>query len=72
MVLTTGQTYFYILCQAVVAVVICNMIHSLLRIRMLHRGTACKALDAIKKEVSDTRRLALLAYNKAAKKTEDK
>lgn len=68
MVLTSGQTYFFILCQTVFAIVVCKAIYNLTRIRMISGGHTCKALEALRREVSDARRLALIAYNKAAKK----
>lgn len=68
MVLTAGQTYFYILCQTIVAVVAIKIVHDLIRIRMISHGSSCKALEALKKEMTETRRLAVMAYNRAAKK----
>jgi hypothetical protein len=68
MVLTTGQTYFYILCQTVFAITVFKLVHDLIRIRMISRGSSCKELSVLKKEVTEARRLAIMAYNRAAKK----
>lgn len=72
MVLTSGQTYFFILCQTVFAVIVFKLVHDLIRIRRINHGSSCKALGELRKEVYETRRLALIAYNKAAKRVEDK
>lgn len=67
MVLTTGQTYFYILCQTALIGYVCHLIFNIIRIKMINDGP-CKKLKETQKEITEVRRLAMLAYQKASVK----
>ena len=70
MVLTNGQTYFFIFCQAAVACFAINLIFNAYRMYMMSAGP-CRALRSeakrLEKEIASVRRLALIAYNRTQK-----
>lgn len=70
MILTSGQTYFFIFCQALVACFLIYIIYNAYRMYTMSAGP-CKALRSetkrLEKEISSVRRLALIAYNRTHK-----
>lgn len=70
MILTSGQTYFFIFCQALVACFLIYIIYNAYRVYMMSAGP-CRALRSeakrLEKEISSVRRLALIAYNRTQK-----
>lgn len=72
MVLSNGQTYFYILCQWFVIGYVVKVTSELIRMYLVNKAP-CRGLRDLENEVKTVRRLALVAYQRTlAKKPEDK
>lgn len=67
MVLSNGQTYFYIFCQWAVIGYIVKVTSEIIRMYLVNKAP-CKGLRDLQKELNLVRRLALVAYQKTLPK----